>query len=140
MLSSEIQSASAALVAGGSLDQGLVVMDTSALEVSGGSVAAAGLRSRGSSTLLLTGGVISADLTAMEWSSITMSGGSVVANHDITAQHSSSITFVGSDFELNGVPLDFGEVVFVQGTLTGMLASGDILDNLVTRSQEARSS
>jgi hypothetical protein len=42
---------------------------------------------------------------------------------------SSSVTIVGRRFEVDGVPVSYGDLAALTGTLTGTLASGDPVDN-----------
>ena len=42
---------------------------------------------------------------------------------------SSIVTIVGRDFAVDGVPVDYGPIAAIDGTLTGTLASGDLIDN-----------
>jgi hypothetical protein len=57
-----------------------------------------------------------------------MSGGTV--GGDLEAYGSSNIIFIGSDFMVDGVPVPYGDLSALTGTLTSTLASGDAISNV----------
>jgi hypothetical protein len=67
-------------------------------------------------------------LAAGDFADVTMSGGTVVG--ELFANDSSTITIVGRDFEVDGVPVPYGDLTAQTGTLTGTLASGDPINNV----------
>ena len=92
------------------------------------------------SELTVSGGSIGWSLYAWDSSQVTLSGGSI--GNDIIAGNNSDdeslITFLGSDFAIDGEPFGYGELTSIFGErwdheptrrLTGRLASGDWLDN-----------
>jgi hypothetical protein len=118
----------------------LYVLDSSSVTMSAG-VVAGSLVAFGSSNVSMRGGEVGMYLSADDSSAITMSGGFAVwwlasdsstvvmsggdVFDDMTARESSSITIVGGSFEVNGVPVPYGDLAAQTGVLTGTLASGD---------------
>lgn len=123
-----------ALIDGGAIGGNLEPRDTSVIVMSGGSIGG-DLNTFDSSTTWITGGSIGVFLQAGDLSSITLSGGSI--GDKINAFGSSTLTIVGASFEIDGVPVGFGAVSATTGVLTGVLASGDALDNVFSRASEA---
>jgi len=122
-------------VSGGSVGRWLVARDSSQLIVSAGSIEE-DLSARDSSQVTISGGSIGLALIASETSEVTISGGLI--GEEIWAgvhpTHDSLITFLGSDFAINGISVGYGEFDtggsdWVHGTLTGTLANGDPLNN-----------
>lgn len=121
-------------VSGGSM-YALTALDNSQLIISGGSIYW-GLYAYQNSQVAISGGSITHHLIAENNSQVTISGGSIGA--EIRAgQHTfdnSNITFIGSEFAINGMSVGYGEFDTggwnsVSGTLTGTLANGDSLNN-----------
>jgi hypothetical protein len=81
-----------------------------------------------SSTITMNGGTVGYDVRAFDSSTITISGGT--ASYALYTFDSSVITIVGSDFEVDGMPVPYGNLAAQTGTLTGTLASDDPMDNL----------
>jgi len=87
------------------------------------------------SQITVLDGLIGNNLMAESNSHIIVKGGSIVG--DILAgndsySNSSVITFLGSNFAIDGVPVDFGQYFagdYASGHITGTLANGDLLDN-----------
>jgi cysteine-rich repeat protein len=77
-----------------------------------------------SSTVTMSGGTVPS-LDALEFSAVTMSGGTA---DSLLAYGSSTIKVVGTDFAVDGVPVPYGNLTALTGTLTGTLASGDPID------------
>jgi hypothetical protein len=113
----------------------LTAYDNSTITMLSGGELGGALTAYGSSTVTLTGGAVGSNtrtpwsygLTAFESASVTISGGSV--GGDLQAYDSSSITIIGAGFAVDGVPVDFGPLAATTGTLTGMLESGEPIEN-----------
>ncbi len=93
--------------------------------VAGGVVGA--LVSRESSRILMEGGRVNGFVYAFDRSSVEISGGTIFS--DIIALDSSNIFIFGTNFAVDGVPVGYGPLSFLTGTLTGTLLSGDPIDN-----------
>jgi len=105
-----------ATILGGSIDWGLSAYDNSQVEISGGSIRY-NLSTGGNSQVSISGGMIGEQIQA--------------GSSDFC---SSTITIIGSEFEINGISVGYGEFDtggwnFVNGTLTGTLANGDYLNS-----------
>jgi len=83
------------------------------------------LLAAGSSSVTISGGTVWSQLTALDSSTVTIDGGALAG---VGAVNSSIITIEGSDFEVNGAPVPYGDLAAETGTLTGTLASGDPID------------
>ena len=84
--------------------------------------------SRGSSEMNISGGFITFALEANDSSVLTLSGGSVGTT--LQAEDAGAvINIIGDDFAVDGQPVPFGLLPSLSGTLTGVLRSGDLLDN-----------
>jgi hypothetical protein len=125
---------SSVTMSGGWLDGRLTAEDSSSVTLSGGSVGGTVLAHDWASMTISSGRVESIsnpDLTvsvlSSGYSSITVFGGWF--RHDLEARGSSTITIIGSDFMVDGVPVPYGELTALTGTLTGTLASGETLNN-----------
>jgi hypothetical protein len=70
-------------------------------------------------------------LAVQDSSTVTMTGGTLLG--DLRAADTSTITIVGRNFEVDGVPVPYGDLTAEIGTLTGTLASGDPIDNTFWR-------
>jgi len=87
------------------------------------------------SQITVAGGLIKNNLNAVSNSQIIVKGGSIAGNiyaGSDSYSHNSVITFLGSDFAIDGVPVDFGQYFvgdYIGGHITGVLANGDLLDN-----------
>ena len=83
-----------------------------------------------------SGGSIGRHLSTRDNSQVTFSGGSI-GNTIYVGRYSSTgswIKFIGSDFAINGTPVNYGRFDTgvqdeVHGTLTGTLVNGGYLDN-----------
>jgi hypothetical protein len=107
-------------MSGGTVEGYLKPSDSSTVTMSGGWVSE--LFASGSSTVTMSGGILRFQLTAYESSTVTINGGIV---RGLGATHSSVIKIEGSGFEVDGVPVPYGDLTAETGTLTGTLASGD---------------
>lgn len=123
---------SQALVSSGSM-KSLAAHDSSQITVSGGSIYT--YVSIGRSQTTVSGGSISR-LVAGGNSRVTVSGGSIVVSMRLSS--SAIITIDGSDFAVDGTPIDYIELTSILGgdpfyeryrRLTGTLLNGDPLDN-----------
>jgi hypothetical protein len=47
----------------------------------------------------------------------------------VVASDSSTLTIVGTDFAVDGDPVDYGPIAASSGVLTGTLESGDLIEN-----------
>lgn len=117
----------------------LLGFNNSRINISGGSVGH-WLRAYDSTRVEISSGWITYYLSAYGSSEVTVSGGSIgdsiFAGYD--SPDDSVITFVGSDFAVDGEAFGYGELSSIHGKgywgepsrrLTGTLASGDLLDN-----------
>lgn len=75
-------------------------------------------------------------VTAQNSSSITIRGGS---GTQLFAYDDAHITLVGHDFSVNGVPVGYGDVVPVVGSVGGTLASGETTGWAFSRQQDPAS-
>jgi len=112
----EAQDNSKVTVFGGSIDSNLFAYHNSQVDISGGSIRYS-LISEGNSQVTVSGGSIGQEIRAGQ------------RNFD-----NSIITFIGSEFAINGTSVGYGEFDTggwnsVSGTLTGTLANGDSLSN-----------
>lgn len=129
------------LLAGGAITPGygLYGYNDSRINIFGGSVGY-WLRAYDSTRVEISSGWITYYLSAYGSSEVTVSGGSIgdsiFAGYD--SPDDSVITFVGSDFAVDGEAFGYGELSSIWGEgnwgeprrrLTGTLASGDLLDN-----------
>jgi hypothetical protein len=89
-----------------------------------------------SSTVTVSGGTIGFDLFATNSSTVTVSGGTITDR--INASDESQVILWGSDFAVDGTPVDHGALTSIFGGsiedepsrhITGMLANGGSLDN-----------
>jgi len=117
----------------GTIGDDLLAFQNSQVILSGGWVGWC-LRASASSQVNMSGGSIVCHLFAKENSQVTLSGGSIGSG--LIAQDSGILTIIGSDFAVDGEPFGYGELTSIgydeskrSGRLTGILASGDLLDN-----------
>ena len=110
-----------ALVSGG-VARRMFSRQSSSIEMRGGH--AHGLYSYESSFIEMSEGW-AGHLGAFFSSSILVRGGSFTT---LGAYHGATITVVGSGFAVDAVPVPFGDLTAMSGTLTGTLQSGEALD------------
>jgi len=123
------------LVDAGQITNSLNVFDYSQVNMSGGSIGFE-LYTYDFSQATISGGSITYDLNASYDSEVFMSGGLI--GDEIDVRDNSKVTIYGSDFEIDGVPVDYGRITMgtidefgnLTGVLTGILQSGDPLDNV----------
>lgn len=123
-------------ISGGSIEWSFSARGNSQVTISGGSIGG-GISARDSSKITISGGSIAANLRAYHSSEVTVSGG--LLGRDIwvgsrSGSNDSTITFVGSNFAIDGASVEYGEygtggLSSLHGTLTGTLANGDLLNN-----------
>jgi hypothetical protein len=137
-------------VIGGTGEGSVFVLDTSRVDVRGGSAttifaldssritlsdgSVERFATEGGATGLITGGLMQ-HLSARDNSWIEFWGGGFAstANSDIIAAQDAQIDILGADFAVNGIPIGFGPIPANPnpfGRLTGTLASGQPLDVL----------
>ncbi len=104
----------------------LFVYDSSTVTMTGGSVLSGIVQALDSSTVTMTAG--SARLRANHFSTITVTGGMI--SQYLSTYDSSTITIVGRGFEVDAVPVPYGDLTAQTGRLTGAFASGDPVDNV----------
>ena len=139
-------------ILGGSVILYLVANDNSQVTMTDGS--AGSMETNGSSQVTISGGTVLSGLYAQDNSQVTMSGGIMdevvvknsglinwsggIIERDIQLEATAILRIDGSDFAIDGIPYDFGEIKSVLGgsqsqepprTLSGILANGDIINN-----------
>jgi hypothetical protein len=115
---------------------GLETHNSSTFTMSGGSWYF-WLRSYDTSAITMSGGSFCdlnfpghcGTLGSYDFSTVTISGGTF-GNIDIKAGNSSLIKIVGNAFAVDGAPVPYGNLIALNGVLTGMLANGGSLNNL----------
>ena len=123
------------LVDGGEIVSWVNVFDYSQFNMSGGSIGFE-LFTYEYSQATITGGSIANDLFAFDESHVFVSGGTIADEIDV--RDISQVTISGSDFGIDGVPVDYGKITTgsidefgrLTGTLTGILQTGDTLNNV----------
>ncbi len=123
------------LVDGGSIQWWLNAFDNSEINIFGGAIQD-DLRTYHYSQTTISGGSIMEDLDASHDSEVFVFGGSIGDKIDV--RDYSQVTISGSNFEIDGVPVDYGQITTgsidefgrLNGTLTGTLQSGDTLNNI----------
>jgi hypothetical protein len=128
----------------------LYAYDSSTVTMSGGT--AETLAAVGSATVTMSGGAVNSCVAAYHTSTVTIDGGTmegVLAENtstvtinggtveavahpspELKAFDSSTITIVGSNFEVDGAPVPYGDLAAQSGTLTGTRPFGDDIDNV----------
>jgi len=116
-------------VVGGEIGGPVYCRENSRVDISGGSMGA-WVQSLGSSEVTISGGEINLFVEAWDNSHVTISGGTIGGR--IAAVRDGLITLVGSNFAVNGTPVGYGDFAgdyATSGTLSGILANGDTLNN-----------
>jgi hypothetical protein len=118
-------------ISGGSVGS-LGATDNSRVTMSSGSVESHYFAASGNALIIMSGGTVGGQLQTWGNGQVILSGGVVMSN--LSAFDSGQITIVGSNFAIDGIPVDFGQYFASdfaggQGILTGMLFSGDLLNN-----------
>ncbi len=115
-------------MSGGAVGGRLFLHGSSSADIGGGEISH--LDPRGLSTVNISGGVLSTLWTG-DNSTVTMSGGTFSRyepghlERRVQAYDSSTIVMVGAGFEVDGIPVPYGDVTALSGTLTGTLLSGE---------------
>ena len=114
----------------------LIASGTSHSSISGGSLS--GLYAYNASQVNFSGGTLIYNFLTFETSQATISGGSIggkiySGDSGMATRDSCIITFVGTDFAINGTPVGYGEydtmgADWIHGTLTGTLADGGAIN------------
>ena len=86
-----------------------------------------GLFSTDDCEMIISGGHINDSIYADDNSIVNIYGGTI--GYMIFANHYSSIYIYGYDFQIDGLPVDYGELDVSGGRLTGTLFYGDYIDN-----------
>jgi len=86
-----------------------------------------GLFSTDECEMIILGGHINDSIYADDNSIVNIYGGTI--GYMIFANHYSSICIYGYDFQIDGLPVDYGELDVSGGRLTGTLFYGDYMDN-----------
>ena len=123
------------LVDGGSITWWVTATDHSEVNIFDGSIED-NLWTYHYSQSTISGGSIAYNLNASNDSEVSISGGSIGINIDV--RDNSQVYIFGSGFEIDGVPVGYGEITTgtidefgrLTGTLTGVLQTGDPLDNV----------
>jgi len=125
-------------ISGGSIDGDLSAWSLSQISISSGTIGGH-LTAYDISQVNIFGGTIDKDLMAYENSQITISGGiiaeKIYVGRLLFSGDDVTITFVGSDFAIDGYPVGYDEFCANEeghtnsGILTGTLANGDLLNN-----------
>jgi len=116
-------------VVGGEIGGPVYSRENSRLDISGGSMGA-WVQSLSSSEVTISGGEIELFVEAWDNSRVTISGGTIGGR--IAAIRDGLVTLVGSNFAVNGTPVGYGDFASdyaTSGTLSGILANGDTLNN-----------
>lgn len=133
------------VMSGGEVSGRLSVNHSSRADISGGTIDSLHLSS--DSPASITGGVISS-LEIVGGAPVSITGGTIglLANYDATAtleggtvsemhvfSDYSTLSIRGSGFAVDGIPVPYGDLTPLTGTLTGTLASGDAISSAFTR-------
>ena len=86
-----------------------------------------GLFSADDCEMIISGGYINDSIYADDNSIVDIYGGTI--GYMIFANDYSSIYIYGHDFQIDGLPVDYGELDVSGGRLTGTLFYGDYIDN-----------
>ena len=144
---------SRAVVSGGTIDENFWAMDGAEAILLGGNVGGTFGATTGSHATMSGGqvgtSIDSSILSIHEYSYVTMSGGKVIGDLRVgqggrlnwsggtigtdlyVFDDDSVLTIYGSQFAINGRPVDFGTISgFAFGDLSGLLANGDLIANV----------
>lgn len=109
----------------GSLGNDLYAEDNSVVNVSGGAISYR-IIAKNNSVVNISGGHVIQELRVFGSAQVAYSGGSF--DLGIIVGENGILTIEGTDFAVDGIPVDFSKVNISSGHITGMLDSGDILD------------
>ena len=130
-------------MSGGSIDGWLSVWQRSQATISGGSID--DLKAEDGAQIAISGGSIRGSLYTFDSSQVDICGGSM--GGELGLEFASIITILGSDFAVDGEDFGYGELTSIFGGnwcdepfrhLTGILASGELLDNDFRIGHDAR--
>ena len=113
---------SSVTMSGGTVGDAMTAHDSSIFTMSGGSVPG-GLYSQDYASVTVSDGLVESTLFASGESSLMIQDGTLAVS-SMFARDSSTITIVGSDFEVDEAPVPLGDLTALRGTLTGTLPSG----------------
>ena len=130
----EVRDNATAQMSGGSVGTDVTVSDAGSLDLRAGDVAG-NLSLLGFASGLFSGGTVTGNLSLTDFSSLNYSGGSLGGT--VTVDVFSTLTIQGSDFAVDGVPIGYGPITALTGTLSGTLISGEAFSNVFTRSSIA---
>ena len=116
------------------VDDGIIkdwvnVFDYSKVNMSGGSIGS-GLLTWDNSQSVISGGLITSDLNTFNDSEVFIYGGTI--EYGLNIQDNSQVTISGTNFAINGFPVDYGTYTasdYTSGILTGILANGGPINN-----------
>ena len=80
------------------------------------------------SVVTISGGEIVGSISSSHNSTFIVEGGEI--GNMIFANHYSQIYIYGSDFKINDVEVDYGEIGVRSGLLTGTLSNSDLINNM----------
>jgi cysteine-rich repeat protein len=103
---------------------GVDASDSATFTMTGGSTDT--VQTTGAATFTISGGTVSGAFGTEGSSALTISGGQV-GGPLFAIEPLSTITIIGTGFEVNGLPVSYGDLPMT-GTLTGTLMSGDPID------------
>ena len=117
----------------GQITRWLDVFDYSQVNISGGSIGFY-LHTYEYSQAYISDGSISNDLNTSDDSVVLISGGTI--RDEIDVRDNSLVTIFGNSFQIDGFPVDYGQITTgtidefgrLTGTLNGILQSGDSLN------------
>jgi hypothetical protein len=113
---------SSVMMNGGTVGDAVTAHDLSSFTINGGSVPG-GLYSGDEASVTMSGGLVGNTLFASGESALVIEDGTLAAS-SIFARDASTITILGSDFEVDEFPVPLGDLTAPRGTLTGTLPSG----------------
>lgn len=115
-------------VGGGALIEDVLAFDGAEVTLEGGG-AVGELWSLNTSRIYVTGGQVVGAVWAFNSSRIDLLGG-YLHGGDLVASGTARIRVSGMDFEVDGEPVDYGDLAATSGVLRGTLASGELLDSV----------
>jgi hypothetical protein len=78
--------------------------------------------------MTISGGTILGAIFSGDIAHVTIEGGTIGGRIEARDLAGERITVVGSQFAVDGIPVPYGPIAAMEGTLTGLLASGDPID------------
>ena len=122
------------LVDGGEISDWLSVFDYSQINISGGSIGWV-VETYEYSQATISGGSIVNSLYAFSESNVEISGGLI--GDELNVRDNSLVEIYGSNFAVDSIPVGYGQITvgtinelgMLTGTLTGILDSGELINN-----------